>query len=235
MDSQFRLARITLKVPWQDALLYVPFIEDVAGRFNRVFSGRTLEGGEQMQVTATGIMSLFGRIIHAAMYSAAQSYGIALVVITLLMILLIGNLKLGFISMIPNLGPIFVVLGIMGWFGIRLDMFTMLIASIAIGIAVDDTIHFMYNFRRYYEQFGDVREAVRRTLQTAGRAMLTTSIVLALGFFIFVFSSMNNLFNFGILTGSAIVLALAADLLLAPALMRLMLGGKQQSSSPTPP
>ena len=84
-----------------------------------------------MKVTVTGIMSLFGRIIHAAMYSAAQSYGIALVVITILMILLIGNLKLGFISMIPNLCPIITVLGFMGWAHIQLDMFTMLIASIA--------------------------------------------------------------------------------------------------------
>ncbi|MBT8361743.1 MAG: MMPL family transporter, partial [Deltaproteobacteria bacterium] len=219
VDSQFRQARITLKVPWRDALIYIPFIKDVKGRFDNAFSRQTLDNGNEMRVTVTGIMSLFGRIIHAAMYSAAQSYGIALVVITLLMIVLLGNLKLGLICMIPNLGPIFTVLGIMGWLSIRLDMFTMLIASIVIGIAVDDTIHFMYNFKRYFNKTADVTEAVRSTFDTAGRAMLTTSVVLAVGFFIFMFASMNNLFYFGLLAGSAVILALAADLLLAPALM----------------
>ncbi len=224
VDSQFRQARITFKVPWQDALLYIPFIADVGKRFESTFGQRQLEGGTLMQVTVTGIMSLFGRIIHAAMYSAAQSYGIALIVITIMMIMLIGNLKLGLISMIPNLGPIITVLGLMGWLSIRLDMFTMLIASIVIGLAVDDTIHFMYNFKRYYKVTNDVHTAVKNTLSTAGRAMLTTSVVLSIGFFIFMFASMNNLYYFGLLAGSAVLLALAADLVLAPALMAAVIG-----------
>ena len=234
-DSQYRYARITLKVPWQDALLYIPFIRDVTERFSDTFTKRRLEGGDPMQVTATGIMSLFGRIIHAAMYSAAQSYAIALVVITLMMILLIGNLKLGLISMIPNLAPIITVLGLMGWLSINLDMFTMLIGSIVIGLAVDDTIHFMYNFKRYYMQTGDLHEAVENTLLTAGRAMLTTSVVLSIGFFIFMFAAMNNLFYFGLLAGSAVLLALGADLLLAPALMTLVIHkkDKRQVSEPS--
>ncbi len=226
VDSQFRLARITVKVPWLDALLYVPFMADVKKRFQAEFGGKTLVGGEEMQITVTGIMSLFGRIVHAAIYSMAQSYGIALGVITVLMILLIGELRLGLISMIPNLGPIVIVLGFMGWSGLQLDMFTMLVASIAIGLAVDDTIHFFYNFKRYYSQYNDVKKAVNHTLHTAGRAMLTTSVVLTIGFFIFMFASMNNLFYFGLLVGLAIVLALAADFFLAPALMTLMLHKK---------
>lgn len=221
-DRQYRYARITLKVPWQDALLYIPFIRDVTERFSETFTKRRLEGGDPMQVAATGIMSLFGRIIHAAIYSAAQSYAIALVVITVMMIVLIGNLKLGLISMIPNLTPIITVLGLMGWLSINLDMVTMLIASIVIGLAVDDTIHFMYNFKRYYTQTGDLHEAVENTLLTAGRAMLTTSVVLSFGFYIFMFASMNIFFYFGLLAGSAVLLALWADLLLAPALMAFL-------------
>ena len=233
-DSQYRYARVTLKVPWQDALLYIPFISDVTDRFSDTFGSRTLEGGKPMQVAATGIMSLFGRIIHAAIYSAAQSYGIALVVITVMMILLIGNLKLGLISMIPNLTPIITVLGLMGWLGINLDMITMLIASIVIGLAVDDTIHFMYNFKRYYQQTGDLHVAVENTLMTAGRAMLTTSVVLSLGFFIFMFADMNIFFYFGLLTGSAVLLALGADLLLAPALMTLVINKEKKIQMSTP-
>ena len=233
-DSQYRFARVTLKVPWQDALLYIPFISDVTARFSETFGNRTLAGGEPMRVAATGIMSLFGRIIHAAIYSAAQSYGIALVIITIMMILLIGNLKLGVISMIPNLAPIITVLGLMGWLGINLDMITMLIASIVIGLAVDDTIHFMYNFRRYYRQTGDLNAAVENTLMTTGRAILTTSVVLSFGFFIFMFAEMNIFFYFGLLAGNAVLLALSADLLLAPALMTLVIKRQKSGSFSKP-
>ncbi|MCI5223222.1 MAG: hypothetical protein D3924_11240, partial [Candidatus Electrothrix sp. AR4] len=128
----------------------------------------------------------------------------------------------GMLSMIPNLFPIFLTLGIMGWFQVPMDLFTMLVGSISIGLAVDDTIHFMHNFRRYFEKTGDAVEAVMHTLHTAGRAMLITSCVLSIGFFIFMFASMNNLFNFGWLTGFTIITALLSDYFIAPALMVLV-------------
>ncbi len=220
VDSMFQKARITIKVPWRDALSYVPFIQEIEQRFSTAFAGLE-QDGPPVQVTTTGIMSLFARILYATMHSAAQSYGIAIIVISIMMVLLIGHLRLGLIAMIPNVGPIIMVMGIMGWFGIPLDMFTMMVASIAIGLAVDDTVHFIYNFKRYYTESGDVRDAVGHTLHTAGRAMLTTSIVLSIGFFIFMFAAMNNVFAFGMLVGLAIVLALIGDFFLAPALMAL--------------
>ncbi len=222
VDSRFSKARITIKVPWRDALAYVPFIKEIEKRFQQTFENIKVDGG-RVKVTTTGIMSLFARILYATMYSAAQSYGIAIVVITLLMIVLIGDLKMGLIAMLPNISPILVVMGIMGWFSIPLDMFTMLVASIAIGLAVDDTIHFVYNFKKYYEESGDVHQAVSETLHTAGRAMLTTSIVLSIGFFLFMLATMDNVYNFGMLIGLAIVFALLADFFLAPALMALAL------------
>ncbi len=220
VDSMFRQARFTIKVPWRDALSYVPFIQEIESRFAAAFEGLE-QDGKSVTISTTGIMSLFARILYATMYSAAQSYGIALVVISLMMILLIGNLRLGLIAMIPNIGPIIIVMGIMGWFSIPLDMFTMMVASIAIGLAVDDTVHFIYNFKRYYMESGDIKYAVGHTLHTAGRAMLTTSIVLSIGFFIFMFASMNNVFSFGMLIGIAIIFALIGDFFLAPALMAL--------------
>lgn len=220
VDSSFQRARITIKVPWRDALSYVPFMQEIEHRFATAFAGLG-QDGKAVDVSTTGIMSLFARILHATMHSAARSYGIAIVVISLMMVLLIGNFRLGIIAMIPNIGPILIVMGIMGWFAIPLDMFTMLVASIAIGLAVDDTVHFIYNFKRYYTESGDVRDAVSHTLHTAGRAMLTTSIVLSIGFFIFMFASMNNVSAFGMLIGMAIVLALLGDFFLAPALMAL--------------
>jgi predicted RND superfamily exporter protein len=140
-------------------------------------------------------------------------------VITLLMIFLIGRIRIGLLSMIPNLAPIIVMLGIMGLFSLPMDLFSMMVGSIAIGLAVDDTIHFMHNFRRYFEISHDPVTAVHETLQTAGRAMLVTTIVLSLGFFTFMFASMKNLFNLGALTGLTIIMALLSDYLVAPALM----------------
>ena len=168
-------------------------------------------------------MALLGRIFYSTIYSAAQSYGIALVVVTLLMIILIGELRMGLLSMVPNLVPILSVLGFIGWLSLPLNMFTMLVASIAIGLSVDNTIHFMTNFRKYYEQSGDVTTGVRSALQTTGRALLTTTVVLSIGFFIFMFATMENLFEFGLYTGIAITLALASNFFMAPALLRLII------------
>lgn len=229
VDSQFRQVRVSFKVPWLDALLYVPFIEDVEQRFRDKFEKMSVTGGEGMTVTVTGIMSLFGKIVYATIYSAAQSYGIAIVVVTLLMVLLIGEVRLGLISMLPNLAPILTVLGIIGWYSIPLNMFTMLVGSIAIGLSVDNTIHFMSNFRKYYEETGDIHTAVHMALTTVGRALLTTSVVLSIGFFIFMFSQMNNLFEFGLFTGIIIILALLSNFFMAPALLRLVIGDTGRS------
>ena len=215
VDSQFRLARFSIRVPWQDTLTYKPFIVDIERRFRTAL-------GPGVKVTTTGIVSIFSQTLNAAIRSAAKSYAIAFCVITLMMILLLGRLKLGLVAMLPNLAPIIVTVGLMWLVGIPLNMFTMLVGSIAIGLAVDDTIHFMHNFRRYFAETGDVRTAVRETLHTAGRAMLVTSLVLGAGFYILMFSTLNNGAQFGLLTGTAIVLALLADFILAPALMVLL-------------
>ena len=170
------------------------------------------------------MIGLLSRTINAAIHSMVKSYGIALVVITVLMILLIGWVRNGLLSMVPNLSPILLMLGVIGVFNLPMDLFAMMVASIAIGLAVDDTIHFMHNFRRYYEQGGDPVVAVHQTLQTTGRAMLVTTIVLSTGFFLYIFSSLNNLFNFGILTGLTIIMALVSLFFLAPALLHRAIG-----------
>ncbi len=214
VDTQFRLARFSLRVPWRDTLVYPPFIRDVETRFHSEF-------GNVADISITGIMSLLSRTLEAAIRSAAQSYLIAFGVITLMMIALIGRLGTGLISMLPNLTPIVLTLALMKVAGIPLNLFTMLVGSIAIGLAVDDTVHFMHHFHRYFERTGNIEESVRQTLLTSGRAMLATSVALSAGFFIFCFASLKNLIDFGLLTGVTILAALVADFVLAPALMAL--------------
>ncbi len=212
VDSQFSKARFTIKMPWADAVLYKDFLADIDQRFSKVFDDETA-------ITITGMNALLSRTMSATIFSMAESYVIAAGIITLMMILLIGNIRIGLVSMIPNLTPIILTLGLMGWFDLPLDLFTMLIGSIAIGLAVDDTIHFMHNYRRYHHDTGDVKEAVRKTLMTTGRAMFVTTVVLSIGFFLYTGANLSNLVNFGLLTGFTIIMALLADFFLAPALM----------------
>ena len=214
VDRQFSKARFMIKVPFEDAYKFGNFMETFKLYFDQNFPEAT--------VTLTGMMGLLARTISAAIKSMAKSYVLALLIITILMILLIGRIRIGLLSMIPNLTPILLMLGVIGAFSLSMDLFTMMVASIAIGLAVDDTIHFMHNFRRYYEHSGDPVGAVHETLQTTGRAMLVTTIVLSIGFFLFALATMQNVRNFGMLTGFTIVMALAADFLVAPALMVLV-------------
>ena len=123
--------------------------------------------------------------------------------------------------MIPNLAPVVVVLGYMGWSSLPVDGLTMMVGAIVIGLAVDDTIHFMHNFRRYYERGGDARAAIRLTLQTTGRALLVTSLVLAAGFFTYVGAYMTNVRLFGLLAGGAVLVAFVSNVVLSSALMVL--------------
>ncbi|MCH9045089.1 MAG: MMPL family transporter [SAR324 cluster bacterium] len=217
VDSQFSKARLTIVVPWDDAAVYVGFVQKIRAEAERLFEGRAI-------VTVTGTLNLFTQMMFAMMRSMAKSYVIAGVVITVMMMLLVGSLRIGLLSMVANLTPIMVTMGlVMGFAGIRLDAFTLLIGSIALGLAVDDTIHFFHNFRRYYGQGMDAREAVRQTLLTSGRAMLFTSLVLVTGFWLFMLATLNNVFYFGLLTGVALIFALLADFLLAPAMIMLVL------------
>lgn len=215
VDSQFSKARFTAKMPWVDSVYLQDLDKTMTEKFRAVL-------GDDVDISVTGMNALLGRTMQATIYSMAESYIIAGIVITIMMMVFLGNVRVGLISMIPNLAPIIMTLGLMGWVGLPLDLFTMLIGSIAIGLAVDDTIHFMHNYRRYHHETGSVEIAIRETLLGTGRAMLVTSIVLSLGFFIYLFSTLQNLINFGWLTGAAIILALLADTFLAPALMRVL-------------
>ncbi|MDH5547837.1 MAG: efflux RND transporter permease subunit [Gammaproteobacteria bacterium] len=225
VDSQFQQARITLKGPWTDAGTSAEAVRKETQILQEIF-------GDEVSSYVTGMSSLFVRTLDAAIKSTRDSYLIAVAVITLMMIMLLSDLKLGLVSMIPNLLPIVIALAALSLMKIPLDMFTMLVGSIAIGLAVDDTIHFMHNFRRYHQRYGDVKVAVEHTLMTTGRAIVVTTIVLCLGFFVFMASDMHNVFRFGALVGATVLLALLADLMLAPALMQIMYGKQKNQKSP---
>ena len=220
VDSRFSKSRLSITVPTRDASDYVDFVRDVRAEGLRLF-------GDEAKVTVTGILHLFSSMISAMMVDMAKSYLIAGAVITILMMVLIGSVRIGLLSMVANFFPILLTLGlVMGFAGIRLDMFNLMIGGIALGLAVDDTIHFFHNFRVYYGEYKDVRRAVQETFLTAGRAMVFTTLVLVAGFWLFMFGTMNNIFFFGLLTGITLIFALLSDFLLAPAMLELVIRTK---------
>ena len=103
-----------------------------------------------------------------------SSFGVAFLVITALMIVLLGGFKLGLIAMVPNLMPVVVIMGIMHVSGIPIDMNNILIASISMGLAVDDTIHLLHHFRMNHRATGNVEVSIRRAMEHSGRAMVST-------------------------------------------------------------
>ena len=211
VDSQFSKARITLKLPWTDAVKSHDVLEFVKTEAAKAFPND--------KIVTTGMIPLLINTFAGSVHSSVTSYTIAFVLITLMMMLILGSVRIGLLSMIPNLTPIVLGLLIMAIKPIPLDMFTLLIGSIAIGLAVDDTIHFLHNFKRYYLETGDAAKAIEHTFYTTGKAMVITTIVLALGFYAYMMANMISVQNFGLLTGTVIIFALLADLLLAPALM----------------
>ncbi len=215
VDSSFSQARLTLKLPWMEASEYGDLGDELTSLLRS-------ELGNDVEITVTGMVPLFQRTLIAAMESMSSSYVNAFFMITIIMIIMLGSFKVGVVSMIPNVLPVVMTLAFMSVMDMPLDIFTMLIGAIIIGLSVDDTVHFFHNFARYHKRGLGVEKAVEETMLGTGRAMVATTIVLALGFYIYMFASMSNLVNFGILTGGAIIIALLSDVLLAPALLKLI-------------
>ena len=224
-ESTYQTGRLSILAPFTDAVLYKDYIDEVGGYLNKQFAEET--------VTLTGHMVLFIRIIKNFITSMAKSYVFALLVITLLMVLIIGRLGLGLMSMIANVVPIIGLFGVMRICDIPLDMSTILVGSIVLGLVVDDTIHFLHHFRKAYENTSNVEVAVRETLFSTGRALAITSLVLCGGFFIYMTSYLANNIRFGLLTGCAVIFALAADFFLVPALLSLAYGSRPSAPEST--
>lgn len=217
VDTAWSRTRIAVTVPFVDALYYPRFATRVAAIAEDVVEGAGL--ADSLVIRPTGILMVAGETFELLFISMARSYGIAFGVVVVLMLLLIGNRRVGLISAVPNLVPIVLVLGAMGWLGAPLDISSMLVGGILIGVVVDDTIHFAHHFARYREETGCSYRAIRETLVTAGRAMLVTSTVLSIGFFSFMGASLQNISDFGLYCGGGVILAFLADVVLLPALI----------------
>ncbi len=209
--------RLTAMMYWRDAADDVDFIDRVREYIATLFD-------DGVKTVVTGVVSINSGIFNAMMTSLAIGYSTGFLLITVLMIVAVGEVRLGLLAMIPNLMPIVFGLGVMGYLNIPLNTYNLIGGSIAIGLAVDDTIHFFHNFQRYYLRSGDISFAVNETLGTAGRALMTTTLILVASFWMRLISDLKVIADFGLVMGVALLVAYLADVLLAPALLRIYYG-----------
>jgi predicted RND superfamily exporter protein len=173
------------------------------------------------QIHLTGMFVLYNNVLQSLFHSQIMTIGVVFFVIMLMFLIQFRTLRLAVIAIIPNLISAATVLGLMGLLGIPLDIMTITIAAISIGIAVDDTIHYIHRFREEQQSGCDQLTAMQQAHHSVGRAMFYTSITIIIGFSILGLSSFNPTIYFGLFTGLAMLVAMFANLILLPVLLIL--------------
>jgi len=213
ISSDFRVARISARVRAIGSLAAGALIE-AAG-----VAGKDRFGGDYRMV----ITGAFHRVVvdsNRLVASQVRTFGLALLLVVAAMAVLLRRPLLVLVSMIPNIIPVVVSAGAMGWLGIDLSTGTVMVAAVVIGMAVDDTIHYLVRFAREYD--GDTAAAIRLVTTHTGMALTVTSAVLVLGLWVGAFGSFKPTTYFSLLSGTTMIIALACDLLVLPACLILM-------------
>ena len=177
---------------------------------------------ERDRYKLAGVLILFNNLLQSLFKSQILTLGLVMVGIFFMFFILFRNIKLSLIGVIPNFIAAFFILGTIGMLGIPLDMMTITIAAITIGIAVDNSIHYIYRFKEEFKSIKDYRETLKTCHSTVGVAILNTSITIVFGFSILVLSKFIPTIYFGIFTGLAMLLAMVSVLTLLPAMLLLI-------------
>ena len=169
-----------------------------------------------------GVLILFNNLLQSLFKSQILTLGVVMAGITLMFLILFRNVTLSLIGVVPNFMAAFFILGIIGLLGIPLDMMTITIAAITIGIAVDNSIHYIYRFKEEFEKIKDYNKTLEKCHNTVGVAILNTSITIVFGFSILVLSNFIPTIYFGVFTGIAMLLAMISVLTLLPKLILIV-------------
>ena len=179
-------------------------------------------GLEESEFKLAGVLILFNNLLQSLFTSQILTLGLVMIGIFSMFVILFRNIKLSLIGVVPNFIAAFFILGIIGLLGIPLDMMTITIAAITIGIAVDNSIHYIYRFKEEFSNIKNYNETLKKCHSTVGVAILNTSITIVFGFSILVFSKFIPTIYFGMFTGLAMLLAMISVLTLLPALILII-------------
>jgi predicted RND superfamily exporter protein len=179
-------------------------------------------GLREDQVHLTGMLVLYNNMLQSLFKSQILTLGIVVAALMGMFLLLFHSFKIVMIAIVPNLLAVAAVLGVMGWLNIPLDMMTITIAAISMGIAVDNTIHYIYRFRKEFLIERNYIRTLHKCHGSIGYAMYYTSVTIIIGFSILVLSNFLPSIYFGLLTGLAMFIALIASLTLLPRLLTVI-------------
>ena len=190
-------------------------------------------------VQLAGLLVLYNNMLQSLYDAQILTLGLTMLLLSAMLLILFGSWRLTLLALIPNLLPVVFVLGLMGWANLPLDMMTITIAAIGVGVAVDDTVHYIHRFRQERAAGHDWQTAMQRSHGSVGLAMCYTTATIITGFGILALSSFTPTVYFGLLTGLAMIVALLADLTLLPRLL-VLAGpsagtGQDRAGRPDPP
>jgi len=217
MDIDEQKLRVTAQVNIVDTSLDLEMINYAHAWWNN-----TLYSAE-----VNGQAAMFAYMQSDVTDTLIYSLSLAIVLVSLVMLLIFKRVKLLWIFILPNILPVMLVVGLMGWIGINIDIGVAIAGAIIIGVAVDDTIHFLVKYFDARKRGLNLEQSFDEVLRYAGRAILFTTIILSIAFSLFAFSTFTPNQNFGIVTASALIIAFVVDLLLLPALLALTEKGKR--------
>jgi predicted RND superfamily exporter protein len=213
MDIEERLLRVTAQVNLVDTSKDLEMIR---------WAQEWWKNNTRYSAQVNGQNAMFAYMQKSVTDTLIYSISIALMIVSLMMLLIFKNIKLLGLFLLPNILPVILAVGLMGWLNINIDLGVAVSAAIILGVAVDDTIHFFIKYFHAKKQGLADNQAFAYVVQYAGSAIVFTTIILSLSFSIFIFSSFNPNVYFGIITASALVIALIADLLMLPAMLSLV-------------
>lgn len=214
LDSNRQITRITAQMADVGSNRMEAILEDLKPRVDSIFSS------EKYNVQYTGTSVIWLRGTDYLVKNLFLSLGIAIVLIAIIMAILFSSLRMVIVSLIPNLLPLLFTAAIMGYFGISIKPSTILIFSIAFGISVDDTIHYLAKYRQELSRHSlNLREAAISALKETGVSMIYTSIVLFFGFGVFTASDFGGTIALGLLVSITLLIAMASNLILLPSLI----------------
>ncbi|MDY7038717.1 MAG: MMPL family transporter, partial [Thermodesulfobacteriota bacterium] len=214
INSTYDHARISIRISEHRSSEQAWLIDEI-----KRFVDNIDDPGLEIRVTGRVLKNV--NVIDALVKGQVYSLSLAAITIIIIIFLALRSISIGMLSIIPNLFPIILNFGIMGFMGIPLDTGTALIAAVAIGIAVDDTIHFLSEYRAKRGQGLSIPMALKTVIFIKGRAFFSSSLILSIGFGVVILSSFVPTMHFGMLIAIVMITALIGDIVFLPAIIML--------------
>lgn len=216
VSSDASASQVSIKLQAMSSDLLWDYVADVERFSEEAFAGTGVRS------TVTGSGKLFAQLDHYLVMSQISSFATAFVTVFAVIFLVFRSARYGLLAIVPNLFPVLAVFGVMGWLGISLNIATVMVASVALGVVDDDTIHFISRFRRERKGGASINDAIERATIYEGRAALTTAIINTAGFAVLMMSEYRPSAWFGGLLALTMIVAFLAEVFILPAIIVLL-------------